>query len=313
MTNLNQVKQKMDNLIKKYRVIGDIHGRKNWWDLVNPFDKETLYIFLGDYTDPYPFEGVTFDQMVEQIEKMFDFKREHPDNVIILIGNHDLQYIMGKAETNRYDYSELHRERLMAIFEDERDSIHGVAYNIGDKYLISHAGVTIDWYTKYCTKDIEKARQEELSEIVGKINKLWSENKESFTFRANAKMSDHSGISSTQSPLWVRPLTLWYSNFFGHESGKIQVVGHTIFDNEDFGMSSDTCDRVGTIGTVPNDVEEKHGWESPIKAVGNDPEHVDIIMADCLRRETACVDIDAETLEWKKFYIGDTELGIDWD
>lgn len=300
-------------LIKKIRIIGDIHGRTNWWDLVEPFDEKTLYIFLGDYTDPYGFEGVTFDQMIEQIEKMFKFKLEHSDNVIILVGNHDLQYIMGKPETNRYDNNVMHREHLMAIFEDERDSIYGVAYNIGNKYLISHAGVTFDWYLKYCAKDEKEALQDELSVITGKINKLWSEKKETFTFRANAKMSDYSGISSTQSPLWVRPLTLWESNLFGADSGRIQIVGHTIFDNQDFGLPSETCDRVGTIGTIPNNVEQKHGWESPIKASGNNNEHVDIVMVDCLRREIACVDIDLDTMEWSKFYIKDVESNIDWE
>ena len=75
---------------------------------------------------------------------------------------------------------------------------------------------------------------------------------------------------------------------------------------------SDTCDRIGTIGTIPNDVKKEYSWESSIKAIGNNPEHVDIVLADCLRRETACVDVDFETMEWKKFYIKDSNLNIVW-
>ena len=54
----------------KYRIIGDIHGRKNWINLVTPFDEGTIYIFIGDYTDPYyGWEKVTYEQMIEQLAK----------------------------------------------------------------------------------------------------------------------------------------------------------------------------------------------------------------------------------------------------
>ena len=299
-------------LIKKIRVIGDVHGRTNWWDLVNPFDEEILYIFLGDYTDPYyTLEYVDFDQMIEQIEKMFDFKREHPDNVLILVGNYDLQYILHYGETNRYDYDPTHRERLFAVFEDNQDLIYGVAYNIGDKYLISHAGVTLDWFMKYCATEEKEALKMDISEIAEKVNKVWEENKKAFTFMANAKMSDYCGISSTQSPLWVRPSTLWYHNVFGTDSGKIQIVGHTAFDSSDYGTSVETDDRIATVGTIH--VEKEADWDSGIREAPNDSEHIDIIMADCLRRETACVDIDVETMEWSKFYIEDVKSRINWN
>jgi hypothetical protein len=37
--------------------------------------------------------------------------------------------------------------------------------------------------------------------------------------------------------------------------------------------------------------------------VSNNAEHVDIILCDCFFRETACVEIDENNLEWKKIKI----------
>ena len=45
--------------------------------------------------------------------------------------------------------------------------------------------------------------------------------------------------------------------------------------------------------------------------VCNDSEHVDIIDVDCLRRETACIDINGETLEWKKFSVGEDVMKVE--
>ena len=53
-------------MIKTVRVIGDIHGRTNWRQLVEPFNEEIMYVFVGDYTDPYyGWEQVTYEQLVE--------------------------------------------------------------------------------------------------------------------------------------------------------------------------------------------------------------------------------------------------------
>ena len=306
-------------MIKKVRVIGDIHGRTNWQQLVEPFNEETMYVFVGDYTDPYSEdEDVTYEQMIDQLNKVFTFKREHSDNVILLYGNHDIQYITGIIETRRYD--RVHVKEIEKLLADNEELFYGIAYCVGEKYLISHAGVTYDWYTHRCKFDKYRLGREHLSEVCANINHLWNQpseagyNKEMFTFGANAtRFSDHYGNDTNHSPLWVRSFYLWGGNLLGFGSGKIQVVGHTPYEDLKRETQLQTTGRIATIGTLktPATIEEiERGYYildgmNKCRTVENDPEHVDIIIVDCLHRETACIEIDTETMEWKKIHIED--------
>mgnify|MGYP006379875163 FL=1 len=47
--------------MSKILIVPDVHGRKFWHkaeELINEVDK---IIFLGDYLDPYFWEGITFE------------------------------------------------------------------------------------------------------------------------------------------------------------------------------------------------------------------------------------------------------------
>ena len=303
-----------------YRIIGDIHGRKNWRQLVEPFHENTIYVFVGDYTDPYyGWELVTYEQMIEETKAIFKFAEEHQDNVKLLYGNHDLQYIIGRAGTNRYDYE--HEMEISQLMVENEDLFYGVAYHVGEKYLITHAGVTMDWYTRHCQYDKENVGHEKLLDVCAHINDLWWNSKKSaFTFSVNAtRYDDGCGDDTTHSPLWVRPTSLWQGNLFGFGSDKIQVVGHTPFDDYFAKDRKETVNRIGTFGTLKTPATDEEidsgrylldGFDK-CGLVCNDSEHVDIIDVDCLRRETACVDIDGETLEWKKVSIGEDVMKVE--
>lgn len=292
----------------KYRVIGDIHGRSNWHKLVDGLKSGDLtVIFVGDYTDPYyGYEkNVSTESMFGELDMVIGLKELYPDNVILLFGNHDQQYVDSiYAETNRFDRKTANE--INRIFNENKDKFSGVAYQIGNKYLITHAGVTKNWYEKYFGEITE---QLDLNTIVTNINKLWEENKASFRFENNVtKFSDCYGTSSTHSPTWVRPNTLWEHNIFGFESKQIQIVGHTAFECiTDFSKSG----LIGTYGTEKRELTEeervnKHYYivdekdDKTCRLVENDNEHVDIISVDCLRTESACIEIDEE-LNWKKY------------
>ena len=296
-------------MFKKVRVISDIHGRTNWRQLVEPFDADTMYVFLGDLTDPYyGLEDVTTSQMFDQIYGVIDLKRKHPDNVVILASNHDCQYILDEPETNRYSYHDgaiLHK-----IFTENVDIFTNAAYQVGEKYLITHAGVAKAWYEK-CIDYVKDGIT--LQEICDQINKLWREDKHAFTFRSNAtRMSDYYGDSPSHSPIWIRPTSLWYNNILGFGSGKIQIVGHTRYET----YEKEKQYLNGHIATYssekrePNDYEIEHfdqyinDGEKIIRLVdGFDTEHPDIIFIVCLAKETACVEIDTETLTWYKITV----------
>ena len=298
-----------------YRVIGDVHGRASWQKLIETENNNITYIFLGDFTDPYyGWENVTYEQMIEQINLVFALKHNYQEKCILLASNHDLQYILGRAGTNRYDYT--HANEISQMFAENKDLFYGVAYHISEKYLITHAGVTRDWYTRWCNYD----EKETLENICKNINELWQNDKKAFTFSANAtRFSDGYGDDTNHSPLWVRPTSLWQGNLFGFGSDKIQVVGHTPFDDYFAKDRKETANRVGTFGTLKTPATDEEidsgrylldGFDK-CGLVCNDFEHVDIIDVDCLRRETACIDIDGETLEWKKVSIGEDVMKVE--
>lgn len=313
----------MNNKITKYRIIGDLHGRTNWHQLIEPFDENTMYVFVGDYTDPYEWEGVTFKQMIVEINKIFDFKREHPDNVVLLYGNHDLDYILGSRSTSRSERIQYRFDIICGLFADNKNLFHGVAYQVSDKYLITHAGVTYTWYTRRCEFDKDNIGKESLADVCKHINDLWfsgKDGKEKFDFQHNtSRFSDYYGDYKTHSPLWVRPWALWGDNLLGFSGDKIQIIGHTAFDDNLNDGWEDTYNRIAIFCTekepatsdeIDSGLYILDGLDK-CKLVYNKPENINIILVDCLRRETACVDIDADTLEWKKVKIGDDVMSLE--
>ena len=70
-------------------IIPDVHGRRFWKDAVRGHEEEKI-IFLGDYVDPYGWEGITPDVALEGLKEIIAFKKAHPGNVALLLGNQDL-------------------------------------------------------------------------------------------------------------------------------------------------------------------------------------------------------------------------------
>ena len=78
----------------KIIVIGDIHGRDIWKEIVKQeYDK---VIFLGDYLDSY---DLPVDKQRQNLIDILEFKANNRDKVELLIGNHDFQYLPGINET----------------------------------------------------------------------------------------------------------------------------------------------------------------------------------------------------------------------
>lgn len=73
-------------------IIPDIHGRSFWKHAVEGHETEKI-IFLGDYVDPYADEGIDYWAGILSLRDVILFKKEHPENVVLLLGNHDLSYI----------------------------------------------------------------------------------------------------------------------------------------------------------------------------------------------------------------------------
>lgn len=125
----------------KYNVIGDIHGRTSWKDLVID---DGINIFVGDYFSPYHRE-YTFEKCMQNFRDIIEFKKQRPET-ILLIGNHDADHWQWNKvgyQCSRHDFE--HDCEIAEEFEKNKDFFQ-IAYSAGNKYLISHSGVSMIWY-----------------------------------------------------------------------------------------------------------------------------------------------------------------------
>lgn len=219
------IKLKVQN---RYNVIGDIHGRINWKQLVDP---ARINIFLGDYFDPY--DRYSYEHLRDNFLEIMQFAKTNP-GTILLLGNHDLHYIHYRDES-RLDV--LHEDEIKQLLLDNMHLFQGIAYAIGNDILISHAGFTKEWceYSGYVGDGSLQSYVDHANNLLwdGYVEcsngeRYWDDpcyhGMREFTFQAHMKFSDYYGTSPGQSPVWIRPDTLRYCSACPE---KDQVVGHT--------------------------------------------------------------------------------------
>ena len=132
---------------KKILIIPDVHGRRFWRDAIESDDYDKV-IFLGDYLDPYPNEGIESFTAQEGLERIILYHDEHPDKVVLLLGNHDLHYMYEDfheySPCDRYNkaYCDCYGSLLMegSKFKLAHEETIG-----GRQYLFTHAGVSMPW------------------------------------------------------------------------------------------------------------------------------------------------------------------------
>ena len=101
-------------------VIPDLHGRPFWREAALGADGRHI-VFLGDYADPFPDEGLSPEQALAELEAVISLKREHPDKTSLLLGNHDLQYLWPDFPKTRFDernarrYASLYMENVYGV------------------------------------------------------------------------------------------------------------------------------------------------------------------------------------------------------
>ena len=208
----------------QYNIIGDIHGRNVWKELVR---EDCINIFVGDYVDPYPQEDISDEAAWTNFMEILHYRNQHPDTTILLWGNHDLHYIFPKERYSRY--CRQNGEKMQGLYHKGLLRNLQLSYTIGDHTLVTHAGVTKEWWNMVCRllhralpatpafvgkllNTFAQAAPEQMELLLGTEN----------TFLAN----DIYGNSPTASPIWVRPKTLVTHNLFAGTHYR-QIVGHT--------------------------------------------------------------------------------------
>lgn len=205
---------------EKLIIIPDIHGREFWKEAVIGHENDHI-VFLGDYVDPYTYEGIEQENGLEMLQQIIEFKKEHMDNVTLLLGNHDLGYLSRVVCECRMDYmNEAEIQRLIYTNLGLFNLVH-VEENNGYRYLFSHAGITLGW--------IEQ-RVEDLHGVIDNpeiLNNMLHDR--SRLPRLMALLCDVSSLRGGEmnwgSPIWAdaRELSVRQDNI----PGFIQIFGHT--------------------------------------------------------------------------------------
>lgn len=206
-------------------IIPDVHGRDFWKDAANRFPGNI--VFLGDYLDPYPLEGISQDETFTNFLEILSFKKANPDRVTLLLGNHDLQYY-SKAyslycKTNRYSW------KYAQLYEDtfhENSQLFQLAHSLAfpeSKALFTHAGVVSCWLYQH---------QDLLPEVSAEaINRLLDT--EEGIVALTECSTIRGGDYPAGSPVWADQREMVHSEPI---EGTYQIFGHTMLE-----MPAITC------------------------------------------------------------------------
>ncbi len=146
----------MDN---KILVVPDVHGRTFWRKVL---DSDLPVVFLGDYLDPYEYEGITPDMALDEFKEIIKFAKTEPDRVTLLLGNHMLHYVGLSADTCRFD-----EKNCKDIYDllKENQSLFRHAFKWGNT-LFTHAGVTEGWLKQSGYTDDPESIAEQLNKNI---------------------------------------------------------------------------------------------------------------------------------------------------
>ena len=132
--------------MSKILIVPDVHGRAFWHRAMELVDQVDQIVFLGDYLDPYSHEGISFDLALEEFNKILEFKKEYPDLITLLVGNHDMHYIIKDfMDCSRRNIDLL--DQLHELYNSNLDLFNLI--HIEDDWLFSHGGVYKGWMDKY--------------------------------------------------------------------------------------------------------------------------------------------------------------------
>ena len=138
----------------KIIIIGDLHG-SSVWKTINPKEWDRV-IFIGDYVDSPDYND---DEIIYNLQEIIDLKKQMPEKIILLWGNHDLSYFYGGHERH---YASGFRKKVLPIYFSmytANRQLFQAAFGINN-YLWTHAGVVQKWFSDYIVDQIQSSDQD---------------------------------------------------------------------------------------------------------------------------------------------------------
>ena len=162
-------------------LIPDIHGRIFWKEAIEYYSKEKypnlVIVFLGDYVDPYGFEGITRKDAIDNFKEIIKLAKED-NRVHLLIGNHDMHYWYDASYKSRVDHKNY--DKIKDLFL-KNFTLFNIAYEEtinNKKYLYTHAGVSSFWlrHLQFIGKlSVQNNKQYRIDQFGNKVKKLSDE------------------------------------------------------------------------------------------------------------------------------------------
>jgi hypothetical protein len=181
--------------MSKILIIPDMHLKPAMLDMAErilAYKKANKIVILGDLLDDFYAKPEDYERFWQ---KFMQFYEERKDQIVLLYGNHEVAYLIGRHVTGNI--------KAGGKYADLYAKLHpGIAY-IDERVVFSHAGI-FDEFLR--AKGLEQASIDEAVHAINALplQELW----------LNA------------SPLWARPQCRVYHNA-GQWLNYVQVVGHT--------------------------------------------------------------------------------------
>ncbi len=215
----------------KILAIGDIHGNSIWERIVAAHPEVDHIVFIGDYFDSFWIEPA---EQLTNFNKILQLKASRPDEVTLLIGNHDYHYLT-YVQSQFSGYEAFTQFSLRNKIDDLLKSRNLEVGFYGNGKLFTHAGITQTWADKWGIDATPAQLPDQLYELLYHQPRAFDFHPLQSSFRY-----DPSGDDVWQGPLWVRPKSLHLdaycdSQIFGHT----EVLKHKGIQPNSVGFSID--------------------------------------------------------------------------
>lgn len=197
--------------MNKIVVIGDVHGLSTWERIVTKHPG-CKYVFLGDYNDPYEY-SISNEEVLNNFKRLIEFKLAHEEEVVLLLGNHDMHYMDIELAALGTRYNMDIAFDLMQLY-DNYSHCFQYAFQCG-KLLFTHAGVSVEWFANAFHAITKEG-------IAWQLNNCMARQKEALHYCGISRGGTYSygGIFWADKKELAHPL-----------EGYIQIVGHNRVDN----------------------------------------------------------------------------------
>ena len=206
--------------MKKRLILGDMHGLIDVYQKIYKKENPDEVICLGDYVDSFDVDVKYQEQNMKYLVEMKD--NHTKGNFIILLGNHDFQYLYGYPQYERYSgfsWTTFHwaHEYFNKLVNEKKIQIIYID-NI-NKTIFSHAGICNTWFNDWQFKSLEDINNLFTEEVGGNLEPL--------KFALGEDFNPY-GDSVWNGCTWIREKSL-LSDMYKDQDEYVwnQIVGHT--------------------------------------------------------------------------------------